>query len=297
MNYALDAIWWQLRHPAVRDLAALLTAPPLWHSGCELPARRLLGSHGFRYLLYLDGHTTPLQQWLEQEAPFAHRLGRYAESLLAFWLKHAPHIELLARNLPLYNESRQTLGAADFICLIDQEPWHLELTCKYYGSSRNTADFHGLNPNDLLSRKTAKLQQQCSLLQQPAAQSQLPPQIRSYLKTYGQLRAASVIRGIGFTPNGILHGKPLNPLGWSGLYLQHWLQYDAPPQQRFHWLPRLGYLSPARIRIEQTLSAAELAQQPGGLAAVIEQRPDGMWHEILRLMCPHDQPCRQPRQT
>ena len=54
MNYALDAIWWRLRHPAVRDLAALLTAPPLWHSGCELPIPRLLGSQGFRFLLSLD---------------------------------------------------------------------------------------------------------------------------------------------------------------------------------------------------------------------------------------------------
>ena len=74
MNYALDAIWWRLRHPAVRDLATLLTAPPLWHSGCELPIPRLLGNQGFRFLLSLDSQPDPLQQWLEQEAPFGHRL-------------------------------------------------------------------------------------------------------------------------------------------------------------------------------------------------------------------------------
>ena len=65
MNYALDAIWWRLSHPAVRDLAALLTAPPLWHSGCELPIPRLLGSQGFRFLLSLDDAPAPLTQWFE----------------------------------------------------------------------------------------------------------------------------------------------------------------------------------------------------------------------------------------
>ena len=83
MNYALDALWWRLTDPNVRDLAAILTAPPLWHSGCELPLRELLGETGFRYLLALDSNPAPLQQHLAAEAPFAHRLGFYAESLLA----------------------------------------------------------------------------------------------------------------------------------------------------------------------------------------------------------------------
>ena len=43
MNYALDALWWKLATPSVRDLATLLTAPPLWQSGCELSVRALLG--------------------------------------------------------------------------------------------------------------------------------------------------------------------------------------------------------------------------------------------------------------
>ena len=78
MNYALDALWWRLTDPNVRDLAAILTAPPLWHSGCELPLRELLGETGFRYLLALDSNPAPLQQHLAAEAPFAHRLGFYA---------------------------------------------------------------------------------------------------------------------------------------------------------------------------------------------------------------------------
>ena len=315
MNYALDAIWWRLSHPAVRDLAALLTAPPLWHSGCELPIPRLLGNQGFRFLLSLDSQPDPLQQWLEQEAPFGHRLGRYAESLLAFWLAHAPHCQLIARNHPVRSKSGQTLGAADFLCLLNSTPYHLELTCKYYGGTAPD-DFQGLNPADTLLGKAAKLQQQCHLFHTPQARAQLPAPLQGYLKTsaasfcgaktseastretntdktnYRQtpnisqaLNTATIIRGIGFTPNGILNGRPLNPLGWGGLLLQQWADYPAQAAQRFHLLPRLAYLAPARVPFEQTISAAELARQAPGLIAVVEQRPDGMWHETQRLMC------------
>ncbi|OAM24804.1 hypothetical protein A7P92_03340 [Eikenella corrodens] len=315
MNYALDAIWWRLSHPAVRDLAALLTAPPLWHSGCELPIPRLLGSQGFRFLLSLDDAPAPLTQWLEQEAPFGHRLGHYAESLLAFWLAHAPHCQLIARNHPVHSESGQTLGAADFLCLLDSAPYHLELTCKYYGGT-TTDDFQGLNPADTLLGKAAKLQQQCRLFHTPQARVQLPAPLQGYLKTsaasfceaktseaspreantgttdcrqpqnFSQpLNTATIIRGTGFTPNGILNGSPLNPLGWGGLLLPQWADYPAQAAQRFHPLPSLAYLSPARVPFEQTISAAELACQAHGLIAVVEQRPDGMWHETQRLMC------------
>ena len=375
MNYALDAIWWRLRHPTVRDLTALLTAPPLWHSGCELPIPRLLGSQGFRFLLSLDDAPAPLTQWLEQEAPFGHRLGRYAESLLAFWLAHAPHCQLIARNHPVRSESGQTLGAADFLCLLDSAPYHLELTCKYYGGT-TPADFQGLNPADTLLGKAAKLQQQCRLFHTPQARAQLPAPLQGYLKTSeasfcgaktseasfceaktseasfceaktnevsfceaktnevsfceaktnevsfceAKTSAASfceaktseaspreantgttdcrqspnlsqapntatIIRGIGFTPNGTLNGSPLNPLGWSGLLLPQWADYPAQATQRFHPLPRLAYLAPTRVPFEQTISAAELAHQALGLIAVVEQRPDGMWHETQRLMC------------
>ena len=326
MNYALDAIWWRLRHPAVRDLASLLTAPPLWHSGCELPIPRLLGSQGFRFLLSLDSQPAPLQQWLEQEAPFGHRLGHYAESLLAFWLAHSPHCQLIARNHPIRSESGQTLGAADFLCLLDSTPYHLELTCKYYGGG-TPQDLSGLNPTDTLLGKAAKLQQQCHLLHTSQAHSQLPAPLQGYLKTSeasfcgaktseasfceaktseanpckantgetdlhkaknlssSALHTATIIRGIGFTPNGILNGSPLNLLGWSGLLLPQWADYPAQATQRFYPLPRLAYLAPARIPFEQTITAAELAHQAPGLIAVVEQRPDGMWHETQRLMC------------
>lgn len=102
MNYALDALWWKLTSQPVRDLASLLTAPPLWQSGCELSVRELLGERGFRYLLALDADPAPLTDYLAQRAPFDHRLGIYAEELLAFWFTNAPHTKLHAYNLTVF---------------------------------------------------------------------------------------------------------------------------------------------------------------------------------------------------
>lgn len=89
----------------------------------------LLGETGFRYLLALDSNPAPLQQHLAAEAPFAahHRLGFYAENLLAFWLQHAPHAQWY-NNLPVKNEQNgQTLGALDFVCALNGKIYHLRI--------------------------------------------------------------------------------------------------------------------------------------------------------------------------
>ena len=151
MNYALDALWWKLTSQPVRDLASLLTAPPLWQSGCELSVRELLGEHGFRYLLALDADPAPLTDYLAQRAPFGHRLGIYAEELLAFWFANAPHAKLHAYNLPVFSDG-QTLGAADFVVSLNQQPYHIELACKYYGGDQ-VQNLRGLNPKDTLTDK------------------------------------------------------------------------------------------------------------------------------------------------
>jgi len=111
MNYALDALWWKLTSQPVRDLASLLTAPPLWQSGCELSVRELLGEHGFRYLLVLDADPAPLKKHLAQRAPFGHRLGIYAEELLALQIAS---IHNLAFYLWLVGEARRHILAGDF---------------------------------------------------------------------------------------------------------------------------------------------------------------------------------------
>lgn len=281
MNYALDALWWRLTDPHTRALASLLTAPALWHSGAELGVRALLGETGFRYLIDLNDKPAALHARLAAEHPFGYRLGHYAESLLAFWLDTAPHTQLLARNAAVQNNGA-TAGAADFIALLGGEPHHIELTCKYYGSrSGRPQDMAGLNPQDRLQSKAAKLTCQLALLQTEAG--------RGVLQGLGiepqNVRAVSVVRGIGFSASGQPAGAPLNPLGWSGLYLENWHDYAfSDGLKRYRLLNRMEWLAPAREAESGTADAAEIRRVAHGLIAELEPRPDGCWHETGRIM-------------
>lgn len=283
MNYALDALWWRLADPHVRALAAVLTAPPLWHSGSELSVRTLLGESGLRFLLDMDGRPEKLHVRLVAEYPYGNRLGRYAESLLAFWLENAPHTELLGQNIKVGGESGQAAGEADFVALLNGKPYHIELTCKYYGSrSGRPSEMVGLNPNDRLPDKAAKLAQQTALLQTEAGQGVL----------YGlglqpqQVRAVTVVRGMAFSA-AVQPGSqaPLNPYCWHGSYIEDWAEYDfSDGLKRYYALPRMGFLAPARIAGNETQGADSIRNIESGLVAELERRPDGCWHEVRRLM-------------
>ena len=131
MNYSLDALWWELKTDAVRDLASLLTAPSLWQTDCEMSRRELLGDPGLRYSLALDDQPDVLHQYLQAASRQSHRLGFYAEHLLAFWFAHAPHCQLLGQNVVLQEAAHTpNIGASDYVTRINDTLYHLELTCK-----------------------------------------------------------------------------------------------------------------------------------------------------------------------
>ncbi|MGL6070381.1 DUF1853 family protein, partial [Craterilacuibacter sp.] len=123
-------------HPAVRDLAFLLTCPPPLHFGPPCPRARLLGTDGHERLAALDRNPAPL---LARIAALPRlRLGHYAEQLLLFWFQQAPHIELVAQGLALRDAAGITLGEFDFLLRLDGEPWHLETASKFYLQSAAT---------------------------------------------------------------------------------------------------------------------------------------------------------------
>lgn len=283
MNYALDALWWRLTDQDVRALASLLTAPALWETGCELPVRRLLGETGFRYLLQLEHNPEPLHRHLVGEAQFGRRLGRYAESLLAFWFENAPHAELLVRNLPVMEEGR-ILGELDFVVRLDDMLYHIELTCKYYGSVvADPEQMVGLNIADQLVCKAAKLAEQLAL---PYTQGGIAALRKVGVDAMG-MKSVSIVRGMGFSAQGQSIGRvPLNPFGWHGLYFQVGEPLPFGREAVFYRLPRMDFLPPARVDIEQCCDKAEAEKSENILLAVMEKRPDGLWHEILRLMRP-----------
>ena len=169
------------------------------------------------YLGALNDDPAPLAAHLAAEAPHAGRLGRYAESLLAFWLARAPHSRLLARNVRV-SDGSNTGGEIDFAAEIDGTPYHIELACKYYGAADGAPDaLAGLNPRDCFQDKAAKLHSQLALPHSAAG--------RAALAAAGvpeNLRSVSILRGVTFAAADTAWQPPLNPLGWHGLYFDEW---------------------------------------------------------------------------
>ncbi|WP_038329585.1 DUF1853 family protein [Kingella kingae] len=273
MNYANDALWWKLQSPHVRALASLLTAPPLWQTGCELPVRELLGDTGFRFLLQLDAEPCRLP------ADLAHaQLGHYAENLLAWWLDNAPHSRLLAREWRVGND-----GALDLIAKLNQQIYHIELTCKYFGGTGEPSTMIGLNPNDNLPKKVRKLSEQLALSQRDDVQAAL----RQHGIDVSQMQRVSVVRGMAFTPSQTLPDvAPYTANVWTGLLITTPDQWQTfAPDSQFYCLARHEYLAPTRVLPEQLLLRDDVIQAAqSGLYAQILPRDDGFGHEAVRVM-------------
>ena len=286
MNYALDALWWKLTQQNVRDLASVLTAPPLWHTGCELPVSSLLGDTGFRYLLALDKNPQPLLDYLAREGRHKFRLGFYAEHLLAFWFCHAPHWQFLAHNVAL-TENKQTIGAIDFIVQSTNTPqpkiYHIELTCKYYFSTQTHAEnprFIGLNPSDNLDKKIKKLSQQLKLTTHPVFQK-LPE------SQWQPVQSVSIVRGNVFTPTGLVPTDGiLNPYAWTGKTIaQQHLAHEEWRDKRFYPVPSLHLLAPVKVAPQATMDFETLQQlQTPQIVAQVDKRYDGFYHEQERFI-------------
>lgn len=276
MNYAQDALWWKLESAWVRDLAGLLTAPALWRTGQELPVAELLGDRGFRLLLDWDGQPAP--EGLAHE-----RLGHYAENLLAYWLQHAPHSCLLAREWRVDGASGAQDGALDFVAQLNGHVYHIELTCKYYAGQGGPETMRGFRPNDVLADKARKLAQQSALSQRADVQAALAAQ---GIDTQA-LRRVSIVRGNAFTDTGTLPTDRIYaPNAWTGQWLsqpEQWLAFAE--HSRFCRLPRQGYLSPARVPEACLLTRQEvMAAAQNGIYACVLPRQDGFWHEEWRVM-------------
>ncbi|WP_181179127.1 DUF1853 family protein [Methylibium rhizosphaerae] len=161
---------------ALSELRWLLLSPPLLSAAAGGGAGIQAFSPGERKAIeqWLDGlsqDTTPLLSQLEASRP-AHggalRLGRRAERLLEFFLRHGPTHRLVAANLPLRQatspgDDRTTRGEIDFLLEDAQGTgWHWELAVKFFlctarGPSAMTGQFVGPDRVEMLSAKLHKL--------------------------------------------------------------------------------------------------------------------------------------------
>lgn len=296
----------QLRQPRVRDLAWVLTAPPLLEHA-PWPQRHPLASSDWArqperladWLHALDADDRELEGWLNSH--LERRLGLYYERLWQFALRAAPGVELLATNLPIRQEGH-TLGELDLLLRDAEGVHHLELAIKLYlgpGDGDGLDPRHWLGPgsHDRLDLKLAHLS---------GHQLPLParPEAREALEELGlkevEVHSAFWMGGYLFYP---WPGACEAPRGAHPEHLQgRWLPLSAWPAYREQrtgiWqpLPRHAWLAPARLTDlqlwdDEALDAwlTQLDQQaPAQMLVRLEEAGDGAWLERERLFLVRD---------
>lgn len=287
--------WNHLNDPHVRALAWLLDAPdlldlhaPQWQG--RIASLTNNGAHFHPdWLAALDLAPAELHAALDAQ-PFT-RLGRYAEKLMAFYFQHQGN--LVAYGLQVQAGKNATIGEFDFLLRDQGALVHWEFATKFY-LLESTSDrpgegvFVGPNLADTLSAKMHKiLDKQLALSSHPAALSYLPQAVD---------RAQALIKGWLF-----YHKDTQLPEFSMGLASAHcrgfWCtlaEWDGAAEARYAILPRLQWLAPAKIALDQalypTLDTQEMAAalkarfEQGSmpvLVAALAQQGD-FWLETMR---------------
>lgn len=305
--------WSHLRNPHVRALAWLLDAPdlldaaaPQWGGRIASLATEVAGKGVGAWLSSLDADPSALHAALLLSP--ATRLGRYAESLLAFYFAwrgilfaHGLQVRIAREgdgtdgtgSAEASKRKGKTVGEFDFLLWDDQSLLHLELATKFYLFEQADGhdpgeDFIGPNLADTLGAKMHKiLHRQLALATHPAAQAYLPQAVA---------RSQALIKGWLFYPAN-LPIAPAEARGSPGVAQGHcrgiWCslatidQLDAPA---FLPLARLSWLAPARAEnaavLDQTAIRNDLhghfANDTMPMLVALMAPHEGAWYETNR---------------
>jgi len=105
----------------------------------------------------LEEDPAPLLSYLKQLS--SHRVGRYFEALIHFWLEHLTEFEVIASNLQL-KDGKRTLGEIDFLFRGNEQIIHWETAVKYFlqlTPNCQEHEFIGPNTSDNLASKREHL--------------------------------------------------------------------------------------------------------------------------------------------
>jgi hypothetical protein len=250
--------WQHLNDPHVRSLAWLIDAPDLLDPKAAQWAGRVAslgddaGDTVAGWLAELDRQSDTLHQHLALQP--ATRLGRYAESLMAFYLHHLGILR--AHGVQVRASRNETIGEFDF--LVEQEDGlsHWEFATKLYlleTSRRGLEADYFLGPNlaDTLGAKMRKIfDHQLHLSEHPAAQEFLPRPVHS---------ARALVKGWLF-----YHADAPSSARAIGVHAHHCRGFWKPLKEfhategRYAILSRLSWLAPVKLKEEQTLDSTPL---------------------------------------
>ncbi len=222
------------------------------------------------WLAALATDTTALVGWIQgRNAQRSEvRIGRYAESLLAFYLTHGPQHRLVAAHVPLRTEVnglKLTLGELDFLLTnASGQHLHWELAVKFFlcmatGPSATAADFIGPNGVETLAHKWHKLFAKQLAHTPPPPWNQQPWQPQAFARGHMFYRW-----GYSVPHCAALH--PDHSIGWW----IDWADMAQLPQGQYAPLARLQWMAPVDSAVQlgpdaqvftRTQMAAHLAQQ------------------------------------
>lgn len=273
---ALDALHDALSDPLVRDLAWLLSSPPLLRP--HPPAGELAdvfetveeAAATAAWLLELDRDASGLRQAIA--ATRIVRLGRYAECLLGYFLQRGPAARLVAANVALRLAGR-TIGECDFLVeTASGRRLHWELAVKCYlhagGDRAELADYVGPNLQDRFDLKLAHL-----------LGHQLPLSAREEFAALGHAgpwRAQMFVKGWLFYRwrGQALAAQAVDPAHHRGFWVTRaeWAAFSAErPGALWTVLPRLAWLAPRPAVANEAVDAMGLSS-PAVLALRLMQQ-------------------------
>lgn len=270
-----DALYERFGDPAVRDLAWLLFSADLLRAQPHAPlAAPWTGDDEARaaaaWLTELDHDPARLHAVLD--ATRITRLGRYAETLLGWYLAHGPAPRLVAANVAL-RRAGLTLGECDFLVQTsDARRLHWELAVKCYlhagaeaGAAPRLADFVGPNLRDRFDLKLAHLldhQLRLSAREEFAWLGYEGPWLaQMFVKGWLFYRAG---KGAGLAPADPPELAARHGRGWWVTHAD-WADFaDREGVDGWSLLPRLAWLAPRRIgpempRTDKSLDRPEFA--------------------------------------
>lgn len=253
-----DSLYQGLTDPVVRDLAWLLFSADLLRAQPHAPLAELWASDeeanaAAAWLTQLDRDPARLHASLD--AKRLTRLGRYAETLLGWFLAHGPAPRLVAANVAL-RRAGLTLGECDFLVETSSgQRLHWELAVKWYmhlGVAENgtpgLADFVGPNLRDRFDLKLAHLrdhQLRLSAREEFAWLGYQGPWLaQMFWKGWLFYRVG---KGAGMAPDDPPELAEQHGRGWW-VTQADWADFaDREGGDGWSVLPRLAWLAPRRI--------------------------------------------------
>ena len=181
----------EFNNQSVCDMAWAISSPPLiskLSSHCAWPEAewfQKIGDESLAWLRRVDENPVELEKLLNGQKD--RRLGKYFETLWAYWLSHNPRYDIIENNLQIIIDG-ETQGEIDFIVFdkITKKTLHWEVAVKFYLGADDTSDmrnWYGPHQSDHLGHDRLDIKVEHLLQRQSLISKQ--PRVAEWLKQRG----------------------------------------------------------------------------------------------------------------